>query len=250
MTNKLTNLLYTYPEYYELLYPDMNESIPSMCKNMFSKYLNKSPNTILDMGCGTARDLNVLARAIPNCYGIDCLPNVIEYAKKIRSHLKLSVGNMTNTRLGMTFDSILCLGSAFMYALSNKEIDEALTTFAVHSKLGTLLIIGIINGAGFLNGKNFKETIEHEVVLPIGKAKSIAQHSIDYRKQIMIRKRKWIVNDEEMYDDYCEYRLLFPMEIEHRLELHRFKVLDYYDNKNLVPTDLSGTALYIVAQYI
>ena len=50
-------------------------------------------------------------------------------------------------------------------------------------------------------------------------------------------------------EDYCEYRLLFPAELERLLNENGFHVLGMFDNKDLNETDLSGRRLYVAAQY-
>ncbi|MGA8658012.1 MAG: methyltransferase domain-containing protein [Chthoniobacterales bacterium] len=67
------NLLYRRPELYELVYPEQDEATPRMCLRMFSRYLGIQPSSVLDIGCGTGRDLNVLSRFCNDCWGIDYL---------------------------------------------------------------------------------------------------------------------------------------------------------------------------------
>jgi trans-aconitate methyltransferase len=93
------NLLYQRPELYELVYPEENEATPRMCLRMFSRYLAIQPSSILDIGCGTGRDLNVLSRYCNDCWGIDYLQENIDYAKKTRPHLILIHGDMRSIRL-------------------------------------------------------------------------------------------------------------------------------------------------------
>ncbi len=41
-------------------------------------------------------------------------------------------------------------------------------------------------------------------------------------------------------EDYAEYRLLFPEEVQRMLETGGFHVLGMYDNREFEPTDLTG----------
>lgn len=108
-----------------------------------------SPSSILDIGCGTGRDLNALSRSCGDCWGLDYLHGNIDYARRTRPHLNLQRGDMRSIRLGRTFDVLQCLGSTFMYALSNQDVDATLDTFAAHAHQGSLLIIDINNVIGF-----------------------------------------------------------------------------------------------------
>ncbi|MGA8659555.1 MAG: hypothetical protein WB586_25820 [Chthoniobacterales bacterium] len=68
MDPETRNLLYRRPELYELIYPEEDEATPRMCLRLFSRYLSTSPSSILDIGYGTARDLNVLSRYCGDCW--------------------------------------------------------------------------------------------------------------------------------------------------------------------------------------
>ena len=49
--------------------------------------------------------------------------------------------------------------------------------------------------------------------------------------------------------DFCEYRLFFPEEVEHLLREKGFTVLGMYDNKELRESDLAGPTMYVVVRY-
>lgn len=164
MDASVRNLLYRNPEFYELAYPEPGDETPTMCRRMFARYLAESPRSILDIGCGTARDLDSLSRECPDCWGVDCLPEMIGFAKARRPHLHLEVGDMSTLRLGRTFDVIMSMGSALMYALTNADVARAFDTFVAHAHTGTLLILDINNAASYLSGDYFKRTSELQLV--------------------------------------------------------------------------------------
>ena len=85
---------------FELDYSEPDEATPKMCLRMFSRYLSMSPVSILDIGCGTGRDLDVLSLICPDCWGVDHMPETIASAKIQRPHLNLRVGDMRSVRLG------------------------------------------------------------------------------------------------------------------------------------------------------
>ena len=185
------NLLYRRPELYELVYPEPDEQTPRMCREFFDRYLSDEPASILDVGCGTGRDLSVLSRSCADCVGVDVLPEMIEYARSRHPHLRLEVADMRSVRLQRTFDAILCMGSAFMYALTASDVDSALRTFAVHAHKGTLLILDINNAATCLPGGTFQESSEVAVQLPEFTARAVSTYTFDRRRQTMIRRRLW-----------------------------------------------------------
>jgi len=172
---------------------------------------------------------------------------MIAFAKAVRPHLHLEVGDMRTIRLGRTFDVIMCMGSALMYALSNEDVARVLETFAAHAHTGTLLILDILNAVSFLGGGKFKEKIEFKVSSPRFTATVVSVHSFDRRRQLLIRKRTWYIPGRPPVEDFCQYRLFFPAELKHLLTEKGFQVVGMFNNKELRETDLSGTRLYVGA---
>jgi hypothetical protein len=156
---------------------------------------------------------------------------------------------MRATRLGRTFDVILCMGSTFMYALSNADVQMTLETFAAHSHPGTLLVLDINNGANYLSGEFFKKNLEYNVNSPEFSARGSAVNSFDRRRQLLVRNRKWKIEGQGEVEDFCEYRLFFPAELEHLLAERKFKVVGMFDNLELRETDLSGPRLYVASTF-
>lgn len=247
MKSNARNFLYDHPEHYESVYPEPNEETPQMCRRMFARFLASQPSSILDLGCGTGRDLAALSRDCPDCRGVDYLDTMIQYARSKHPGLHLQVGDMRAVRLQRRFDVILCMGSAFMYALTNEEVDQVLDTFVLHAHSGTLLILDLNNAAGYLGGGTFKEQAEFAVDGTTFSASSIARHSFDRRRQLLVRKRTWTITGSPPIEDFCEYRLFFPAELENLLNTKGFRVLGMFDNKDLRETDLSGPRLYVGA---
>lgn len=137
--------------------------------------------------------------------------------------------------------------STVTYALTNEEVDQVLDTFVVHAHPGTLLILDLDNAASYLGGGTFKEQTEFAVDGTAFSASSIALHAFDRRRQRLVRKRTWSIPGRPPIEDFCEYRLFFPAELEHLLDTKGFRILGMFDNKDLSETDLSGPRLYVAA---
>lgn len=247
MHQKVSNLLYDRPELYDLVYPEPDESTPRFCLRMFERHLKGPVQSILDIGCGTGRDLAVLARTCADCWGVEYLPQMVELVKRTHPQLRCQVGDMRAARLGRTFDAILCLGSTFTYALTDDDIDATLDAFAAHAHGGTILIMDMINASGFLPGGSFQEEREFNIETPEFKAKAVAYHHFDRRNQRLVRQRIWQLPEGETVEDYCEYRLHFPLDLTYRLGCKQFHVVDMFDNKELRQGDLKGGTLYLAA---
>lgn len=247
MNPNVRNFLYRNPQYYELVYPERGDETPAMCRRMFARYLPRPPASILDVGCGTGRDLASLSRDGADCRGVDSQPSMIELVRRIRPELRLEIGDMRTFRLGRTFDAILCMGSTFMYALTNADVQATLETFAAHAQGGTLLVLDVNNAAGYLPGGSFQEVIESRVDVPGLRAVVRSRHTFDRRRQLLVRSRTWAIEGRGEVEDYCEYRLFFPAELEQLLSEHGFRTLGMFDDRELRESDLAGSRLYVAA---
>jgi SAM-dependent methyltransferase len=241
------NLLYDRPEIYEYLYPETDDATPVMCRRIFERYRGARPQSILDVACGTGRDLRSLRRECTDCVGVDLLPGMIAHAQSRAPEIPFVVGDMRDFRLGRTFEVVVCFGSAILYAHSNEDLDRTFATFAEHTHEGSLLILDLRNAAALL-GDGFKARMEGVVETEKFCARWEAEHSLNRREQRLVRRRRWLFSDGDVAEDYCEYRLIFPLELERLIDAAGFRLLGLFDNKELKQTDLSGPTLYAVAR--
>lgn len=232
---------------FELDYSEPDEATPKMCLRMFSRYLPTPPASILDIGCGTGRDLDVLSLICPDCWGVDYMPDVIGSARIQRPHLNLRIGDMRSVRLGRTFDVIMCMESGFMYARSSEDVAEVLETFAAHAHTGTLLILDVLNAAAFLGGGKFRGRNGSGAHSPQFPALAEPILSFDRRRQLLVRQRIWNIPGQPPVNDCCRYRSFFPDEIRHLLMNRGFQVVGMFDNMELRNTNLSDLKLYVGA---
>jgi SAM-dependent methyltransferase len=249
MLKNVENLLYRRPELYELVYPEPNDETPTMLRRAFEKHMKYPPRSILDIGCGTGRDLASLSRDGADCVGVDAIPDMVALASSRYPHISFQQGDMRSIRLAKTFDVVMCMGSALMYALTNADLGATLQTFAVHSHPGSLLFLDINNAATCLPGGNFSRELKTEVNTQGFRVSATMTFDFDYRRQLMVRRRTWHFPDGKKLEDFCEYRLLFPAELEAFLDDAGFSVVGMYDNQNLAQSALSGTRLYVAATF-
>ncbi len=92
-----------------------------------------------------------------------------------------------------------------------------------------------------MNADGFQERIEGVVDTPAFQATSVSFHELDRTARILKRRRICHIAGQADVEDYAEYRLLRPEEVQQLLESGGFRVLGMYDNRQLQPTDLTGT---------
>src|SRR6266568_3183630 len=233
MSNNVRNFLYRNPSFYESIYAKPDATPAKMCVRIFSKYLAIIPSSILDIGCGTGSDLGFLVQSYPDCWGIDYYREMVIFAREQYPRVHFEVGDMRSVRLGRTFDVILCLGSAFSYALTNDDIENVLHTFSAHAHLGTLVILDIWNAMSFVGNKVFEDVPPIQLDTATFSATGKAIYSFDRKRQLLVRHRTWKISGQPDVEDSCQYRLFFPAELTHLITEQDFHVVGMFDNDML-----------------
>ena len=241
MNPPFTSLLYSEPHLYGLVFPDPDGSLARMCRDAFRRYLPAPPVSALDIGCGTARDLDALSETIADCWGVDLLDTNVAHARATWPRLHVVQGDMRAVRLGRTFDLVTSFGNALSYALTDGDVARTMDTYAAHAHEGTLLIVDALNARAYLDGDGFRERIDGQVDTPEFRATSVARHILDRRARILKRTRVWRIPGKVDVEDYAEYRLLYPDELTRVLEAAGFAMLALFDNREFRPSDLRGT---------
>jgi hypothetical protein len=158
----------------------------------------------------------------------------------VRAGIAFQVGDMRTVRLGRTFDLVTCLGNTLSYALTDQDLADVVSTFAAHAHSGTLIVADPLNARTYLEGGGFEERIEGHVATPEFTATSVSVHDLDREARVLKRARIWHIMGQPDVEDYAEYRLLFPEEVQQMLEAGGFQVLGY-DNREFKSTNLTGT---------
>ncbi|WP_414577843.1 class I SAM-dependent methyltransferase [Anabaena sp. CCY 9402-a] len=242
-TEFIQNMLYRQPALYEQVYKSDNYGV---VKEIIERYLKRLPTSILDIGCGTGRDLQYLSALCSDCVGIDYLPGMIDYAKSNYPNLSFHVGDMRSFRLGRTFDTILALGWVLNYAWTEEDLAKTLETCQAHAQPNTLLILEMLNG-GRLIGKTFRDFFEIDIDSFYAQATASYQYS--RHQQILTRERVWKLPDSESVTDCCQYRLYFPAELKRLLRQYNFEIVGLFDDRSLQTSELDGELLFAAAVY-
>jgi SAM-dependent methyltransferase len=234
------SLLYREPRLYDFVFPDAEETTGRMLRTAIARHMAVAPRSMLDIGCGTGRHLQAMAVTIPECHGVDLLESNIAYARSVRAGVTLHVGDMRTIRLGRAFDVVTCLGNALSYALTDRDLTDTALTFAAHAHADTLVAVDALNARAYLDGGGFEERIVGRVDTPEFQATSVSLHELDRTARVLKRTRTWHIAGQADVEDYAEYRLLFPEELQGLLESQGFRVVGMYDNRKLEPSDLRG----------
>ncbi|MEU9450650.1 class I SAM-dependent methyltransferase [Streptomyces sp. NPDC048277] len=232
-----TNLLYRDPELYDVVQSDSTSA--GMCQALIESY-RPDARTLVDFGCGTGRDLEILAKHF-ECIGVDLQPGMVDYAHRTRPGLDIRAGDMRTVRLRRRMDVVTCMGNSLAYVHDNEEISQVFATFAAHARPGALL--ALCSPVAPLTGP---EPVAATVDTSTGPATVTIRHEWDLRTQINTMYRHWVLPSGDEAQDEIRRRVLFPRELERYAESAGFEVLDMTDGTG---EGLTGSTAYTVARY-
>lgn len=248
MDVELRNVLYRRPELYERVYDGSGDAVPRMCERLFERHLDRYPASLLDIGCGTGRDLAYLAERSPDCVGVDIQEGMVAFARERRPHIDFRVGDMRSVRVGRAFEAITCMGIAIANLHADDDLDMAFATFAAHAEAGTLLVLEALNALGADDGGSLARRFVIDV--PGLEAVADATYEHDRRRQLLTRRRVWAGMDDGPVEDFVRFRTLAPRELEHRLATHGFQTREMYGDRDLTDTDLGTITLMVAARFV
>ncbi|MBT2399520.1 bifunctional 2-polyprenyl-6-hydroxyphenol methylase/3-demethylubiquinol 3-O-methyltransferase UbiG [Streptomyces sp. ISL-100] len=233
-----TNLFYRDPALYDAIQSDSGSA--EACQALIERH-RPDATTLVDFGCGTGRDLEILAKRF-DCVGVDLQTGLVDYAHRVRSGLDIRAGDMRTVRLQQRMDAVTCLGNSLAYLHDNDEISQAFATFAAHARPGALLVL-CSPVAPIIR----PEPISAVVETPDGPARVAIGYEWDLRTQINTMHRRWVLASGSDAQDEIRRRVLFPRELERYASAAGFEIVDMVDGSG--GTGLSGPTAYTVARY-
>lgn len=226
------SLPYRRPELYDELHHDPDDTAARQ-QEAFIDHHQPAAKTVLDLGCGTGRDLAYHARRF-TCTGVDLQPQMVDYARRQHPHVDLHVGDIRMVRLGRTFDVILSVGLTPSYLLHDTDLTAAFSTFAAHAHPGSLLILQPLQTVPDVGERTFR------INTPSSPGQVTVNYSVDPDdSSIVIMNRTWRLNDATLVNDRICRRILTRATIDRHLATTGFVRLAH---------DPSNADGYVVAQ--
>ncbi|MGW3419794.1 class I SAM-dependent methyltransferase [Streptomyces phaeochromogenes] len=232
-----TNLLYRDPALYDVVQSDSTSA--EMCQTLTELH-RPDARTLVDFGCGTGRDVEILAKRF-ECIGVDLQPGMVDYAHQARPGLDIRTGDMRTVRLGKRMDVVTCMGNSLAYVHDNEAIGQIFATFAAHAAPEALLVL-----CSPVAPITRTEPTTATVDTPRGRATVTIRHTWDLRTQINTTHRHWALPSGDEARDEIRRRVLFPRELERYANDVGFEVLDI---TNGTGAGLTGPTAYTVARY-
>lgn len=233
-----TNVFYRDPALYDAIQADNGAA--DTCQALIERH-RPDASTLVDFGCGTGRDLEILAKRF-DCAGVDLQPGLVDYARRARPGLDVRVGDMRTVRLGRTADTLVCLGNSLAYVHENDDIRAVFRTFAEHAHPGTVLVL-CSPVAPIAREESQRARIE----TTRGPVSVTIRYGWDLRTQINTVHRHWVFDSGEEARDVIRRRVLGPRELELYTALAGFELVEITDESGTGPA--TGPGAYTVARY-
>lgn len=253
------NFLTDNPALYEAQFADPDHVAARFAHDVATRF--GGGRLLLDVGCGTGRDAGHLARLGYAATGLDSSARMVEYAATHHPGVEFVLGDMRSFDLGRRFDVITCLDSAMLYCHTNQDLTAFLRRCRAHLVPGGLLIAEMRNGAFFLGNTELLDGTRTRTVTWQGVPyTSRTTLSIDHAAQLLRRLRVWEwPGAPAPLRQRSAWRLLFPQELRHLLDLAGFDVLAMFDQPGPrterpwhpdapLSTELSADRLHVVAR--
>ncbi len=233
-----SNLLTDNPALYEARFPDPDHIAARFVDDVLHAYLPRRLDprraqtaAVLDLGCGTGRDLGYLADQGYRCVGLDRSTVMVDYARRHYPGVSAALGDLRDFEVGERFDAVICLDSSLLYCHTDEELESCLRCCRAHLHDGGLLVAEMRNGAFFLGNKELLDGPTHSSVEWEGRIwQAETTLWIDHAAQLLRRRRNWHLPDsgEELVQTSA-WRLLFPLELGGHLRRAGFEVRAMFD---------------------
>ncbi|MHA4854645.1 class I SAM-dependent methyltransferase (plasmid) [Rhodococcus sp. ZPP] len=232
------NLLTDNPALYEARFPDPDHTAARFVDDILRTYFGSEvdasetrPKSVLDLGCGTGRDLGYLAKKGYHCVGIDQSEAMVHYAQHKYEGVEAAVGDLRSFEVGARFDAITCLDSSLLYCHTDDELESCLRCARTHLRTGGLLIAEMRNGAFFLGNTELLDAPTSSSFAWNGRLwRAETTLWIDHAAQLLRRRRQWQIPDSvDPLVQTSAWRLLFPLELTGHLRRAGFAVRAVFD---------------------
>ncbi|MFD1047228.1 class I SAM-dependent methyltransferase, partial [Kibdelosporangium lantanae] len=178
--------------------------------------------SVLDLGCGTARHLELLTALGYDVVGVDRSPDMVALA---RERVPVVVeADLLNVRLDRTFDAVIMMFSVLGYLDNTKDLLAALRSAHRHLRPGGLLVLDVLDGNAVLsNGPRggFTATTDGQQTLLRATTGRVHKDEQIYEMGV----RLWLIDDGRLVDEDAEthsLRFFLPRELDLILELAGF----------------------------
>ena len=222
-----------YSRYYNLLYSD-KDYLGESCyiDELIQKYL-QGAKTILDLGCGTGRHDECLARSGYIVHGVDGSADMLSVAQKCANgRLKFTEGDIRSIRLDQKFDVAVSLFHVMSYQTSNDDMIRAFSTAQEHLLPGGIFIFDCWYGPAVLTDRPTVriKRLEDETIEVTRIAEPLLypnENLVDVNYHLFVRDK--LSGEVAEQKELHKMRYLFKPEVEMMLERVGLQFVDSFE---------------------
>ncbi|MDH2428945.1 class I SAM-dependent methyltransferase [Sphaerisporangium sp. TRM90804] len=135
--------IYRNAEIYDALYEGRDRTYEADSQRLveYVKERNPSASSLLDVCCGTGRNLRSFADGFEHVEGVDLSGDMLEVARKRLPDVPLHQGDMKDFSLDRRFDAVTCLFSSIGYLEDPGQLNAALRCFGRHLNPGGVIVV-------------------------------------------------------------------------------------------------------------
>ena len=157
----MTETFDLYSKYYDLLYEDKNYEQETNFIISEISLINSNARNILDLGCGTGKHAQLLAKNEISVYGVDNSKKMLLQAKenlnplpKITKDLIFYEHNdIRKFKVNKTFDAVISLFHVMSYQITNTDLHQCILTAYNHLKKDGIFLFDFWYGPAVLSLK-------------------------------------------------------------------------------------------------
>jgi SAM-dependent methyltransferase len=151
----MTEVFDAYAAYYDLLYRDKDYRGEAEYIHSLLAGHGVESGELLELGCGTGKHAEQLARLGHSVHGIDSSEPMVELARTrtppdLEARLRFDVGDVRSVRVDSRFDAIISLFHVVSYQATNQDLAAMFATASAHLKAGGIFIFDFWYGPGVL----------------------------------------------------------------------------------------------------
>jgi SAM-dependent methyltransferase len=147
-----------YARYYDLLYRDKDYAAEADFVADLIRTHAPRAHTLLELGCGTGRHAELLARQAFATHGVDLSEGMLADAERrrgnlsdeLRERLAFSRGDVRGLRLGRQFDAVISLFHVMSYMTKPQDLERAFATARAHLAPGGIFLFDFWYGPAVL----------------------------------------------------------------------------------------------------
>ncbi len=207
---------------------------------------------VLDVACGTGRLTRAIAEAGLSVTGIDVMEPMLERARQLSAHLKISWvhADCRTLTLSQRFKLAIMSGHAFQNLLSDTDQRMFLERIYDHLEPGGVLAFETRNVESRDYGSSSEPTVWRSFQDPIGRWIDVSTASAFHTQSMIdyVDITRTVRGTGEQWPSKIALRYIAVEELRDLLEQHGFTIIEQYGNWSKMPISSSMPEIITICQ--